>query len=192
MFDVERIEDWQGQDVIDTDGEKVGRLEEVFVDAKTREPAIGSVKTGRFGRKLTLVPLEGASLSRDYLRVPFSKEQLDGAPQAGSGEELTVQDEDSIFLHYGIEREPSEGELQTVRYETAGAQESRGAEAESLRQKAQALEASAGEHSELAEGERSTADEHRQAGDRADEQGAAKHSEAEELRKEADRLESGR
>ena len=43
---VERIESWSGQDVLESGGEKVGRLDEVYYDPATSEPVLLSVKHG--------------------------------------------------------------------------------------------------------------------------------------------------
>ena len=46
MPTVESIESWRGQDVLDSAGEKAGRLEEVFYDAAGDEPVLISIKHG--------------------------------------------------------------------------------------------------------------------------------------------------
>lgn len=43
MPTVERIETWRGQDVLDSAGEKAGRLEEVYYDAAGQEPTLISI-----------------------------------------------------------------------------------------------------------------------------------------------------
>ncbi len=53
------IADWRGKQLIDRDGEKIGKLEDVYVDVETDEPVLGTVKEGRIGRHLTFVPLAG-------------------------------------------------------------------------------------------------------------------------------------
>ena len=85
MPTVEAIESWRGQDVLDIDGEKVGRLEEVYYDTPGREPVLVSIKRGRLGHQVKLVPLSDVAVSRDYLRLPFSGDQIDGHPTSPSG-----------------------------------------------------------------------------------------------------------
>jgi hypothetical protein len=45
------------QVLVDRDGEKIGKLEDVYVDVETDEPMFGTVKEGLIGRHLTFVPL---------------------------------------------------------------------------------------------------------------------------------------
>ena len=60
------IADWRGKQLLDRDGEKIGKLEEVYVDVETDEPVFGTVKEGRIGRHLTFVPLGGKVAEADF------------------------------------------------------------------------------------------------------------------------------
>jgi PRC-barrel domain len=86
---VESIESWRGQDVLDSEGEKAGRLEEVYYDAAGGDPVLISIKHGRLGHHVKLAPVADAAVSRDYIRLPFTGEQLDGSPDVTVGDELT-------------------------------------------------------------------------------------------------------
>jgi PRC-barrel domain len=41
------IAEWQGKQLVDRDGEKIGKLEAVYVDVENDEPMFGTVKEGR-------------------------------------------------------------------------------------------------------------------------------------------------
>ena len=90
MPTVESIESWRGQDILDSAGEKVGRLEEVYYDAAGDEPVLISIKHGRLGHQVKLA-VSDAAVSRDYVRLPFTGEQLGGAPDVTVGDELTAE-----------------------------------------------------------------------------------------------------
>src|SRR5436190_13940084 len=66
-MEIERIEDWIGREVDDADGNKLGKLDEVYFDGDTA--VAGEVKPGILSRKRVVVPLQGASVTRDSLRV---------------------------------------------------------------------------------------------------------------------------
>jgi sporulation protein YlmC with PRC-barrel domain len=70
-----------GMDVYESDGSKIGSTGEVYLDRQTGDPEWISVKTGLFGTKETLVPLEGATVSDDRIVVPFGKDQVKNAPR---------------------------------------------------------------------------------------------------------------
>jgi PRC-barrel domain len=100
---VENLGDWRGQDVIDNAGDKAGKLEDVFYDARRDEPAFIAVKSGLIGKKLTLVPVAGASVTRDHVRVTHAKDQIKNAPSFDPDAELTPDDESSAYGYYGLE-----------------------------------------------------------------------------------------
>jgi sporulation protein YlmC with PRC-barrel domain len=55
---------WQGKMLVDRDGQKIGKLQDVYVDVETDEPQFATVKEGFSGRHLTFVPLSGINISR--------------------------------------------------------------------------------------------------------------------------------
>jgi hypothetical protein len=107
VIPVESITDWRGQDVVDTEGAKLGKLEEVYYDGETDEPAWVSVKTGLVSKSLTLVPLAHASVGRDYLRVQRTKGEFKKAPSFETDAELSLDDEAAAYAHYGLSYAPA-------------------------------------------------------------------------------------
>ena len=97
------LAEWHGKDLIDTSGEKIGKLEDVYVDVETDEPMFGTVKEGFIGRHLTFVPLVGLTLGPDYLQVAVSAETVKAAPNIEMhGEELSQADESALYHHYEL------------------------------------------------------------------------------------------
>ena len=80
MAEHQNIAEWHGKDLVDRDGEKIGKLEDVYVDVETDEPMFGTVKEGLFTRHLTFVPLVGITIGPDNLQVAVSKERVQDAP----------------------------------------------------------------------------------------------------------------
>ena len=66
--------------VYDRAGDKIGGIDRILYDKTTREPEWIAVSTGFLGTKTALVPLAGASLESDGLRVPYAKDQVKDAP----------------------------------------------------------------------------------------------------------------
>ncbi|MCW2983672.1 MAG: PRC-barrel domain containing protein [Conexibacter sp.] len=104
---VEDVKDWRDQDVLDPQSEKLGKLYEVYYDTETDLPAFAAVKSGTFGKHLTLVPLGGATVGRDYLRVGATKDQFKGAPSFATDVELNADDESSAYRHFGLDYAPA-------------------------------------------------------------------------------------
>ena len=101
MADVREMLAWRGREVVDADGDRVGRLEEIYLDADTDEAHWAAVKTGLVGGRLSLVPLAEATERADHVVVPFDKRTVKDAPNVDSGAELTPQEESTLHRYYG-------------------------------------------------------------------------------------------
>jgi hypothetical protein len=123
MLDVEAINEWRGQDVVDPDDQKIGRLEEIYYDRHSDAPGFACVATGLFGRRLTFVPLEGASMSRNHVRVAYPAAVVKDAPSVEPDGQLTVAEEAALFDHYGLEGALGDETVspRLVRYQTQAA-----------------------------------------------------------------------
>jgi stress response protein YsnF len=93
--------DWRGHTVVDAGGEKIGKLKEIYLDQDER-PAWGSVHTGLFGLRETLVPLTEARPEGGELRVPFEGDHVKAAPNVDPEVQLTPEQEDELYRHYGM------------------------------------------------------------------------------------------
>ena len=102
MPTLERIESWQGQDVLDDAGQKTGRLEEVYYDTGGQDPVLISIKHGVLGRQVQLVPVADAVLSRDYLRLPFSGEQIAQSPSVSVEDELSSEQVAAVAALFNV------------------------------------------------------------------------------------------
>ncbi len=97
------IADWHGKDLIDSSGEKIGKLQDVYVDVETDEPMFATVKEGFIGRHLTFVPLGGLTLGPDTLQVAVSAAAVKAAPNIEMhGDELSQADESKLYHHYEL------------------------------------------------------------------------------------------
>jgi uncharacterized protein (TIGR02271 family) len=95
---------WRGQDMVDRDGDKIGKIEEIYLDADTNEPEWGLVHTGLFGTKQTFVPIRDASGGDgEGVRVPFEKSQIKDAPKMDADGQLSQEDESELYRHYGMD-----------------------------------------------------------------------------------------
>ena len=84
--------------LVDRDGEKIGKLQDVYVDVETDEPQFATVKEGFIGRHLTFVPLGGIQVGPDDLQVVVTKEHVRSAPDIEMhGEELSQAGESTLY-----------------------------------------------------------------------------------------------
>jgi hypothetical protein len=95
------VTEWLGKMIIDRNGEKIGKLQDVYVDVETDEPLFGTVKEGFLDRHLTFVPLRGIQVGPNDLQTAATKEQVRSAPEIEMhGEELSQADESTLYHHF--------------------------------------------------------------------------------------------
>jgi uncharacterized protein YrrD len=105
------VAEWHGKMLIDRDGERIGKLQDVYVDVENDEPQFATVKEGFFGRHLTFVPLGGITVGPDDLQVAVTKEQVESAPNIElQGEELSQADESALYHHFELNYTPPDTE----------------------------------------------------------------------------------
>jgi uncharacterized protein (TIGR02271 family) len=93
----------RGEDLYDSGGDKLGSIEEIYLDADTGEPEWALVKTGLLGAKSTFVPIRDVSREGEGLRVPYEKDQVKDAPKMDPDGELSQREEAQLYRHYGLE-----------------------------------------------------------------------------------------
>jgi uncharacterized protein (TIGR02271 family) len=94
--------EWRGRTVIGSDGEKIGKLEEIYHDPASGQPEWALVNSGLFATKSSFVPLAGASTTGGAIQVAYSTEQVKDAPAIEPDGELSVVEEEGLFAHYGL------------------------------------------------------------------------------------------
>ena len=115
--------EWQGRTIVDADGEKIGKIDEVYVDNATGDPEWALVNTGLFGTKSNFVPLATASPAGEKVAVQVTKEQVSSAPGVDTDGELTPEEEQALYAHYGMDFgdfQYAETEPGTVGHDTSG------------------------------------------------------------------------
>src|SRR5580704_546922 len=105
------VAEWHGRMLVDRYGEKIGKLQDVYVDVETDEPQFATVKEGFIARHLTFVPLGGIKVGPDSLQAAVSKAQVEDAPNIEQhGEELSQADESSLYHHFELNYTPPQTE----------------------------------------------------------------------------------
>ncbi|MEJ7872980.1 MAG: PRC-barrel domain-containing protein, partial [Rubrobacteraceae bacterium] len=105
-------EKYEGFTVYDRDGDKIGKVDDLFVDDSDREEYIG-VKMGLLGLSgTTLIPMEMARVDERERRIEVSdtKEHVKDAPSYSDDDEVNADFEDRIRAHFGMEGAQQTGE----------------------------------------------------------------------------------
>ncbi|MEA2320977.1 MAG: hypothetical protein QOD81_827 [Solirubrobacteraceae bacterium] len=101
MPTTQEIADWKGQKVVGNDDEKLGTVEDIYLDEDTGRPEWLAVKTGLFGTKVSFVPLADAERHDDHIHVPYDKDLVKDSPNAEADGALSQEEEARLYRHYG-------------------------------------------------------------------------------------------
>lgn len=92
---------WIGHRVTDNLGSGLGRLEDVWVDADTGDPAWLLIKEGRFGNgRHKLVPFSGSTAGGGQVWLPYERQIVRSSPEIGNSEILTASLGERLRAHY--------------------------------------------------------------------------------------------
>jgi uncharacterized protein (TIGR02271 family) len=104
MIAEQDIQQVQGADVYGSDGDKIGRAGQVYLDDQTGRPEWVTVNTGLFGMNESFIPLTDASFGDHGLTVPFTKDAVKDAPNVDPDDGHLSQDEEkALYGHYGLD-----------------------------------------------------------------------------------------
>ncbi len=90
-------------DVYDPNGEKIGKVDDLFVDENDQPEYIG-VKMGFLGTKSTLIPWEIARVDeeRNLIEVSVDKDRAKDGPAFEDDQEITPEYENEVRSYYGL------------------------------------------------------------------------------------------
>ena len=114
---------WRGRNAVDSDGDKIGSIDEIYIDAETGRPEWLAVKTGMFGSKVSFVPIAQASESNGDVRLPYDKQQVKDAPNAEADGELSQDEEAALYSHYGLDYSEAHSDTGLPRGQRGGRKE---------------------------------------------------------------------
>ena len=110
---VDKLLEMRGKPVFDREGEKIGSIEDIYIDDETRQPEWLGLGTGFLGMKHAIVPLGDASLREDGIGVPYPKDKVKDAPDS-EGDDISAEKEAELARYYAI------GTTQAARTQTTG------------------------------------------------------------------------
>lgn len=102
MTNLNRIEDLANATAYDVNGDKVGSVQDVYVNDTSGQPDFISVNHGLFGTGTSIVPLRGHSLRDGDLHLAFPKDRIEDAPDLDDNGHLTTNDQDALYRHYAL------------------------------------------------------------------------------------------
>src|SRR6185437_9127693 len=99
----EQLRQLTGATAYDRDGDKLGRIGQVYFDDNTDQPKWITVNTGLFGMGESFVPLQGAEFGGDRVTLAYDKATIKDAPNVDGERHLDVAEEQQLYRHYGLD-----------------------------------------------------------------------------------------
>lgn len=93
-----------GADVMTQDGEKIGTVDNVWVDDATDQTEFIGVKTGWLFGKTHVIPIADAQISGNTITIPYSKNQIENAPTFDTDAQISPNEEQQVYSYYGLDR----------------------------------------------------------------------------------------
>ncbi|MEU6150279.1 DUF2382 domain-containing protein [Actinosynnema sp. NPDC047251] len=103
MINQAEIDRLYDSDVIDSHGERIGSVKQVWLDDRDGRPMWASVHTGLFGTKESFVPIQDAQMSSGHITVPVDKRTVKDSPRIDvSDEHMTDEQQTELYEYYGL------------------------------------------------------------------------------------------
>jgi uncharacterized protein (TIGR02271 family) len=89
-----------GSTAVDADGQKVGKVGQIYLNDATGEPEWVTVSTGLFGTRESFAPLYGTQPGDGELRLGVTKQLIKDAPNIDTDGHLDGSEIDTLYRHY--------------------------------------------------------------------------------------------
>lgn len=109
MVSINDISNVRAASTYSKDGDKVGKVGDVYVDDLTNEPAWVTITAGLFGTKTLFAPLAGARLEGDRLILAYSKDVIANAPAIADSGHISDTEQQALIDYFTVHVPFAEG-----------------------------------------------------------------------------------
>jgi uncharacterized protein (TIGR02271 family) len=89
-----------GSTAVDSDGDKIGKVGQIYLNDSTGEPEWVTVSTGMFGTRESFAPLHGARVADGEVQLAVTKQLVKDAPSIDTDGHLDGSETDTLYQHY--------------------------------------------------------------------------------------------
>jgi hypothetical protein len=94
------VQDLTGRTAIDSDGEKIGKIEQIYLDDESRQPTWVAISTGLLGSGRSFAPLYKAHPSGEDIVLGVTKQKVKDAPSIEDDGQLEPYQTEVLFEYY--------------------------------------------------------------------------------------------
>jgi len=100
MMAPEQLQSMIGKNAVDSNGDKIGRIGQIYLDDATGDPQWVTVSTGMFGTKESFAPLYGSRAEGEDLVLAVSKAMVKDAPNVENDGHLEESEVQALYQYY--------------------------------------------------------------------------------------------
>ncbi len=102
MTTIDQFESLMGSTAVDAEGQKIGKVGQVYVSDETGQPEWVTLNTGLFGTSESFAPLYNSRIDGSQLVLAVSKQLVKDAPHPdlGAAGHLPEDEVDALYQHY--------------------------------------------------------------------------------------------
>ncbi len=100
MTTIEDLQNMEGRTAVDSDGAKLGKIGQVYLDDQSGQPLWVTIHTGLFGTRESFAPLYGSRADGDDLRLAVTKALVKDAPGIESDGHLEGDENEALYTYY--------------------------------------------------------------------------------------------
>ena len=89
-----------GRTAVDSEGSKIGKIGQVYLDEQTGAPLWATVATGMFGTRESFAPIYGSRFEGDQVRLAVSKDLVKDAPNIDDDGHIGESEQEALYQHY--------------------------------------------------------------------------------------------
>jgi uncharacterized protein (TIGR02271 family) len=122
MTTTEDLQNMEGRTAVDTNGTKLGKIGQVYVDDQSGQPLWVTISTGMFGTKESFAPLHGSQADGDNLRLAVTKDMVKEAPGIEADGRIEGDENEALYTYYegylgsSTQNAPTQGQGQGQEY----------------------------------------------------------------------------
>ena len=94
------LQNIMGRTAVDTQGSKIGKIGQIYLDDASGAPQWVTISTGLFGTKESFAPIGGYRLDGDDVVLNVTKDQVKDAPNVDSDGHLDDAENDRLYEYY--------------------------------------------------------------------------------------------
>ena len=100
MTNPDELQNIMGRTAVDSAGDKIGKIGQIYLDDASGAPQWVTISTGLFGNKESFAPIGGYRLDGDDVVLNVTKDQVKDAPNVDADGHLEESENDALYEHY--------------------------------------------------------------------------------------------